>query len=70
MALLWRFMRVATPLFERCDDSSGIVIEVFHDACVLLGEIALAAGTPPEALADTAIDALRDNGYGQYDGLI
>lgn len=70
LALLWRFMQVATPLFERCDDSSGIVIEVFHDACALLGEIALAAGTPPEELADTAIDALRDNGYGQYDGLI
>jgi len=70
LALLWRFMQVATPLFERCDDSSGIVIEVFHDACALLGEIALAAGTPPEALADSAIDALRDNGYGQYDGLI
>ncbi|MGA9252909.1 MAG: DUF6880 family protein [Roseobacter sp.] len=70
LALAWRFMQVATPLFERCDDSSGIVIGVFHDACVLLGEIALAAGTPPEALADTAIDALRDNGYGQYDGLI
>jgi hypothetical protein len=70
LSLAWRFMQVATPLFERCDDSSGIVIEVFHDACVLLGEIALAAGTPPEALADAAIDALRDNGYGQYDGLI
>lgn len=36
----------------------------------MLGEIALAAGTPPEALADAALDALRDNGYGQYDGLI
>ena len=70
LALLWRFMQVATPVFERCDDSSGIVIEVFHDACALLGEIALAAGSPPEALADAAIDALRDNGYGQYDGLI
>jgi len=70
LALTWRFMQVATPLFERCDDSSGIVIGVFHDACVLLGEIALTAGTPPEALADAAIDALRDNGYGQYDGLI
>jgi len=70
LALLWRFMQVATPLFERCDDSSGIVICVFHDACALLGKIALAAGTPPEALAAAAIDALRDNGYGQYDGLI
>lgn len=63
-------MQVATPLFERCDDSSGIVIGVFHDACALLGEFALAAGTPPEALADAAVEALRDNGYGQHDGLI
>jgi hypothetical protein len=70
LALLWRFMQVATPLFERCDDSSGILISVFHDACALLGEIALAAGTPPEALADAVVEALRDNGYGQYDGLI
>jgi len=70
LALAWRFMQVATPLFERCDDSSGIVIGVFHDACALLGEIALAARAPPEALADAAVEALRDNGYGQYDGLI
>jgi len=70
LALVWRFMQVATPLFERCDDSSGIVIGVFHDACALLGEIAVAAGTPPKALADAAVEALRDNGYGQYDGLI
>ncbi|MDP3960186.1 MAG: hypothetical protein Q8Q26_09045 [Pseudorhodobacter sp.] len=70
LALAWRFMQVATPLFERCDDSSGIVIGVFHDACALLGEIAVAAGTPPKALADAAVEALRDNGYGQYDGLI
>jgi hypothetical protein len=70
LALTWRFMQVATPLFERCDDSSGIVIGVFHDACALLGEIALAAGTSPEELADAAVEALCDNGYGQYDGLI
>jgi len=70
LSLAWRFMQVATPLFERCDDSSGIVIGVFHDACALLGEIALAAGPPLEALVDAAIDALHDNGYGQYDGLI
>jgi hypothetical protein len=70
LALLWRFMQVATPLFERCDDSSGIVIDVFHDACAALGEIALAAGTPAEQLADAAVEALCDNGYGQYDGLI
>jgi hypothetical protein len=68
LALLWRFMQVATPLFERCDDSS--VIGVFQDACALLGEIALAAKTPPTALTDAAFEALCDNGYCQYDGLI
>ena len=61
-ALARRVMQVATPLFERCDDSSGIVIGVFHDACALLGEIALATKTTPEALADAAVEALRDNG--------
>ncbi len=70
LALTWRFMQVATPLFDRCDDSSGTVIGVFHDACAAIGEIALAAGTPPEDLADAAVEALCDNGYGQYDGLI
>lgn len=70
LALIWRFMQVATPLFERCDDSSGIVIGVFHDGCALLGEIALAAGPHPETLADAAVEAMSDNGYGQYDGLI
>ena len=70
LALAWRFMQVATPLFERCDDSSGIVIGVFHDACALLGEIALTAGTPHDGLAEAAVEALRDHGYSQYDGLI
>lgn len=70
LALMWRFMQVARPVFERCDDSSGTVIGVFHDACAALGGIALAARTPPEDLADAAVEALCDNGYGQYDGLI
>jgi hypothetical protein len=70
LALAWRFMQVATPLFGRCDDSSGFVIGVFHDACADLGEMALAAATPTEALADAVVEALQDNGYGQYDGLI
>ena len=37
---------------------------------MLLGEIALAAETSPEKLADAAFDALPDNCFGQYDGLI
>lgn len=70
LALLWRFMGLATPVFERCDDSSGTVIDIFHQACADLGEVAKAAGAAPEALARQVLDALQNNGFGQYDGLI
>lgn len=70
LALLWRFMGLATPVFQRCDDSSGIVIDIFHQACADLGEVAKLAGSDPEALARQVLDALQDNGFGQYDGLI
>ena len=70
LGLLWRFMGLATSVFERCDDSSGTVIGIFHQACADLGKVAKAAGSGPEALARQVLDALQDNGYGQYDGLI
>lgn len=70
LALLWRFMGLATPVFERCDDSSGTVIDIFHQACADLDEVAKAAGAAPEALARQVLDALQNNGFGQYDGLI
>lgn len=70
LALLWRFMGLATPVFERCDDSSGTVIGIFHQACADLGEVAKAAAPEPAALARQVLDALQDNGFGQYDGLI
>ncbi len=70
LALSWRFMQLATPVFHRCDDSSGLVGEVFRDACAVLGQIALTAAPPPKALAEAAFEALSDNGFGQYDRLI
>jgi hypothetical protein len=68
--LMWRFLDLAEPVFGRCDDSSGTVIEVFHTASRDLGDIARAVVPDPEALADRAFTALNDNGYGQHDGLI
>ncbi len=49
---------------------SGTVIDIFRQACADLGEMAKAAGAAPEALARQVLDALQDNGFGQYDGLI
>ena len=70
LELLWRFMALANPVFERCDDGSGTVIGVFHEACHDLGAVALQARADPVDLADRVFDALVANDYGQYDDLI
>src|SRR5712691_1425524 len=41
--LLWRFMGLASSVFERCDDSNGVVIGVFHETCRDIGDVALKA---------------------------
>ena len=38
--LLWRFMGLAPAILERCDDSSGTVIGVFHQACADIADVA------------------------------
>src|SRR4051812_31817738 len=49
LELLWRFMALANSVFDRCDDSSGTVIGIFHAACRNLGEIAQAAKVAPKS---------------------
>ena len=68
--LMWRFVELANPTFDRCDDSNGVVSVVFHQAAAELGWIAEAANPNPQMLAGQAFVALIDNGYGQYDLLI
>lgn len=70
LGLLWRFLTLANSIFDRCDDSSGTVVNIFHSAVDDLGEIAMAARADPEQLADEAYQALTQNHYGQYDNLI
>lgn len=70
MDLMWRFLEVANPVFERCDDGSGTVMGVFHAACVDLGSIAKAVKPDSETLADRVFKAFNENDYGQYDNLI
>jgi hypothetical protein len=68
--LLWRFMALAPSVFARCDDGSGTLISVFHEACSDIGDVALTAKADPTPLADQAFDALIANEYGQFDELI
>lgn len=68
--LMWRFLGLASSIFERCDDSSGAVIEVFQNACEDLAHLAQAADADPDRLAERAFEALTANDSGQVDDLV
>lgn len=68
--LLWRLMGLAERVFDRCDDSDGLVGDVFRSARADLGLAATAARPDPVKLAGKVFNALWTNGFGQYDGLI
>ncbi|KAB1083883.1 hypothetical protein F4V91_31145 [Neorhizobium galegae] len=70
LELIWQFLALADPVFERSDDGSGSIIESFHDACADAGAIAKSSGVEKDALADKIFAAVLNNGYGQYDPLI
>jgi hypothetical protein len=70
LELMWRFMDMAEAVYARCDDSNGIIGDVFRGACRDLGSLAQAAKPEPVLLADRVLSALSENGYGQYDHLI
>ena len=70
LELLWRFMALVPSIFERCDDGSGTVIGIFHEACSDIGDVALDARSNPATLADQAFEALIANNYGQFDELV
>ena len=70
LELMWRFLDLAEPVFNRVDDSNGAVGDVFRAACVDLGTVAQAAKPNPEAFAERVFTALNDNGYGVYDRLV
>ena len=58
LEVLWRFMGVARSIFERCDDSNGVMTGLFRLACADLGPLAAAAKVDPLALADRAFAAV------------
>lgn len=70
LELMWRFMGLAESVHERCDDSNGVIGDVFRGACRDLGPLADMAKSDPVALADRVFAALNENDYGQYDHLI
>jgi hypothetical protein len=68
--LLWDFIALAPSIYERVDDSRGDVGEVFRSALLQFTDIAPRAVLAPENLANRVWEALCDNGYGEFDGII
>ncbi len=68
--VLWRFMSVADRVLQRCDDSDGLVGDVFRRARADLGRATEAARSDPVKLSGKVFEALLSNTLGQYDGLI
>lgn len=68
--LIWQFLALAEPIFERSDDGNGTLIESFRAACADAGRLAPSCGLAPQVLADRVFAALSGNGYGQFDTLI
>ncbi len=68
--LLWRLLEIAPSIYERCDDSNGMIGDIMDEALDNLGEVAQAANLAPEKLAERVFAGVCDNGYAQFDGLI
>jgi hypothetical protein len=68
--LLWRFLELASPLLDRCDDSDDLALRLFDRVSADLGVVASRVGQPPAALADQVAEALLTDHNGQYEHLI
>jgi len=68
--LMWQLMDLAAHVLQRCDDSNGVLGDVFRSTVPMIGELAKASGMPQEALAQQVFQAVRSNRYGEFDGLV
>ena len=70
LELLLRFLDLSETTLERCDDSRGIVSNIFRQAVEDLGDIAENVSVSSEELSNTVYERLMNNAYGIYDELI
>ncbi len=68
--LLWQFLELAPAVFTRTDDKTGEITEMFDNTRAALGPIAERALLDPEALADRIWNAVSEDGFGTFDGII
>ena len=65
-----RFCSSPSDIHARTDDSNGAIGDVMNATMDAIQTLAPRLERDPELLADQVFDALQDNGYGEFDGLI
>jgi hypothetical protein len=68
--LLWQLIDLHASIFERLDDSSGRVGELFRSACRDLGPLLKRSKIKPGELAPMVLQRIIENGYGIFDGIV
>ncbi len=68
--LLWEFIELAPSVYSRVDDSRGEIAEVFHAALAQFETIGPRAVIAPDTLAAQIWEVVRDNSFGEFDGVI
>lgn len=68
--LLWSLLQLAPSVHARTDDSSGTIGDVMYCAMGAIQTVAPRLDRDPDLLADQVFEALQDNGYGEFDGII
>jgi hypothetical protein len=68
--LLWQFIEIAPSVYGRIDDSKGEIYDLFRAALDHFKEITPCARLDKEVLADLVWDVIKDNDYGEWDGII
>lgn len=68
--LLWSLLHIAPDIHARTDDSNGTIGDVMDTAMGAIQTLAPRLDRDPNLLADQVFEALQDNGYGEFDGVI
>ena len=68
--LLWSLLQLAPFIHARTDDSNGTIGGVMNTAMEAIQTLAPRLDRNPQSLADQVFEALQDNGYGEFDGVI
>ncbi len=68
--LLWSLLQLAPDIYARTDDSNGTIGDVMDATMDAIQTLAPRLDRDPKLLANQVFEALQDNGYGEFDGVI